>query len=502
MICDELKIDYENKIGTTCYDCLTGLFNYGFMHLFLDHEFKRAKRYKTPCSLVLIDVDGFEMFNSKNGHVAGDKALHQIAGLIRGNIRDVDLPARYAGDKFMVIVTDTPPSQASVSAERIRQIVEGHFDGLLTVGIGIAGVSKETTILENLVTNVHAALSKAKLKGKNHLCLHEEVHESEQTEKAKILIVDDDPMNVKILGAILAPLGYEVLRAFSGEEAIGLIARGDPDLILLDVMMPGISGFEVCRIIKSSEKTRMIPIVMVTAMDDLDSKIKAIEVGADDFITKPPNKHELLTRTKSLIRLKHLNSKLINIESVLFSLANAVEAKDACTEDHTRRVSGLAVELGKKLGLGDRDINALYFGGILHDIGKIGIPDKLLNKAENLTAEEWKIVQTHPEIGYRICQPLKATLGGALEVIRHHHEKLDGSGYPDGLMGEDISLVARIMSVVDIYDALTSVRPYHARKSLQEAIDLLRKDADRNLLDGKIIEKLVELVLGDLSGKG
>ena len=254
--------------------------------------------------------------------------------------------------------------------------------------------------------------------------------------------------------------------------------------------MPGISGFEVCRRIKGSDRTRMIPVVMVTALDDLDSRIKAIEAGADDFITKPPNKLELLTRTKSLIRLKHLNSRLIDIESVLFSLANAVEAKDACTQDHTRRVSGLAVEMGKRMALGVKDIEALHLGGILHDIGKIGIPDEVLNKPGKLTADEWKIIETHPEIGYRICQPLKATLGGALEVIRHHHERLDGSGYPDGLMGGDISVVAQIMSVVDIYDALTTVRPYHASKSVQEAIDILRESAAANLLDGKIVENL------------
>ena len=151
MISDQLKLDYEQKIGAACYDSLTGLSNYGFLHLLLDHEFKRAKRYRIPCSLVLIDVDGFKAYNSQYGHVAGDKALHEIAGLIRENIRDADLPARYAGDKFMVIMTNTSPSQAMVSAERIRQKTERQFGGLLTVGIGIAAVSRETTTPEELV---------------------------------------------------------------------------------------------------------------------------------------------------------------------------------------------------------------------------------------------------------------------------------------------------------------------------------------------------------------
>ena len=145
MISDQLRLDYEKKIGADCYDSLTGLFNHGFLRQLLDHEFKRAKRYLTPCSLVLIDIDGFTEYNAQHGHVAGDQVLHEIAGLIRENIRDVDLPARYAGDKFMVIMTHTPPSQATVSAARIRQAIGEHFGGLVTAGIGIAAVSPETT---------------------------------------------------------------------------------------------------------------------------------------------------------------------------------------------------------------------------------------------------------------------------------------------------------------------------------------------------------------------
>jgi putative two-component system response regulator len=496
MISDILKSDYERTIGAHCYDSLTGLFNHGFLRFVLDHEFKRARRYQTPCSLVLIDIDGFMDYNDQHGHVAGDKVLRDVAGLIRKNIRDADLPARYSGDKFMVLMADTPPSQAMISAARIQKIVEEYFGGFVTVGIGIAGVSPETSTPGEVVRLVRVALSEAKLQGKNHLHVYEETRHSEQTGSAKILVVDDDPINVEILGAILTSQGYEVLKAFNGGDAVRLIERDSPDLILLDVMMPGISGFDVCRKLKSSERTRMIPVVMVTALDDLDSRIKAIEAGADDFITKPPNNLELLTRTKSLIRLKHLNGRLINIESVLFSLANAVEAKDAYTQGHTHRVSALAVNLGKRMALREKDIEALHLGGILHDIGKIGIPDEVLNKPGRLTADEWEIIKTHPEIGYRICEPLKATIGGALEVIRHHHERLDGSGYPDGLKGEAISMVARIMSVVDIYDAIATDRPYRTSMTREEAVAILRESVTGNLLDGNVVENLVDLVLG------
>ena len=164
---DLLRLDYEKTIGAHCYDSLTGLFNYGFLRLLLDHEFKRAKRYQIPCSLVLIDIDGFMDYNDQHGHVAGDKVLRETAGLIRNNIRGADLPARYAGDKFIVLMADTPPSQAAVSAERIQKIVEEYFGGFVTAGIGIAGVSPETTTPGEFVKLVKVALSEAKLEGKN-----------------------------------------------------------------------------------------------------------------------------------------------------------------------------------------------------------------------------------------------------------------------------------------------------------------------------------------------
>ena len=219
-------------------------------------------------------------------------------------------------------------------------------------------------------------------------------------------------------------------------------------------------------------------------------------MGADDFITKPPNKMELLARTKSLINLKKLNDNLASIEYVLFSLAKTVEAKDEYTQGHVERVSKLAITLGKKMGLSEEEMEALRYGGILHDIGKIGIPGNILNKPGPLSPEEWEVMKNHPVAGYNICLPLKKNLGYALEVIRHHHEKLDGSGYPDGIKDEEISTAARIMAVVDIYDALVTDRPYRNGMPLEKAAEILKQDADNEKLDPLVVDYLLEVVGG------
>jgi putative two-component system response regulator len=232
----------------------------------------------------------------------------------------------------------------------------------------------------------------------------------------------------------------------------------------------------------------------------MEAKIKGIEAGADDFITKPPNKMELIARTKSLIKLKKLNDNLTSIEYVLFSLARTVEAKDEYTQGHVERVSKLAITLGKKMELSDREMEALRYGGILHDIGKIAVPGDILNKPGPLSPEEWEVMKNHPVAGYNICLPLKKNLGYALEVIRHHHEKLDGSGYPDGLKNEEISATARIMAVVDIYDALVTDRPYREGMPLEKAVEILKQEANSGKLDKVVVGHLIEVVSGDLSG--
>lgn len=310
---------------------------------------------------------------------------------------------------------------------------------------------------------------------------------------AKILLIEDDPQAVGILEPILISKGFSVSVARDGIEGLEKVGAVSPDLVLLDITMPRMDGIEVCRQVKNSAQTRLIPVIMLTALTDLDKKIEALEAGADDFVNKPYNSLELLTRLKSLLKVKYLNEQLDNAEDVLFSMARAIEAKDSYTQGHVERVSRLAVRLAEYLGMSEEDKDSLRKGGVLHDIGKIGVPDKILNKAGPLTTEERHIIKLHPGQGAKICEKLK-TMKGAIPVIKHHHERMDGSGYPDHLVGQEIPILARIMTVVDIYDALTTTRSYRKRLPQDVALDILREEANKGWWDKEILSAFTALI--------
>lgn len=310
---------------------------------------------------------------------------------------------------------------------------------------------------------------------------------------AKVLLVEDDPHAVGILEPILISRGFSVAIARDGLEGLEKIKILNPDVLLLDVNMPRLDGIEVCRRVKSDASTRLIPVVMLTATSDLERKLEALEAGADDFVNKPYNTLELVTRVKSLLRVKHLNEQLDGAEEVLFALARAIEAKDSYTQGHVERVSRLAVQLGEHMGLSDEDKDSLRKGGILHDIGKIGVPDRILNKAGTLTSEERHIIRMHPGQGAKICEKLKS-IRGAVPIIKHHHERMDGSGYPDHLAGNDIPVLARIMTVVDIYDALTTTRSYRKRLPKEVALNIMWEEAGKGWWDKDILAEFVKLV--------
>ena len=316
-------------------------------------------------------------------------------------------------------------------------------------------------------------------------------------ESGKILVVDDQPLNVELLEADLLSHGYEVLTAYDGKAALEKVTKESPDLILLDVMMPGMDGFEVCRRMKSDQETMLIPIVMVTALSARDDRIRGIEVGVDDFLTKPYDKQELQARVKSLLRVKLFTDELEKAEAVIASLALGVEAKDSYTEDHCNRLSRYSVAMGKNLGLPLEQLRALRLGGILHDVGKIGIPDAILQKQGKLSGEEFSIMQQHPVIGFNICSPLRS-LKNVLPIIRHHHERCDGSGYPDGLRGEEIPLTARILTIVDVYDALRTERPYKPAYDHAKAMEILSEETAKGWYDSELLEKFAKLNLEDL----
>ena len=487
----QLQLDYEREIGIPFTDSLTGLFTHGFFHTALDWECKRFSRQGKPFTLGLIDIDYFASYNRINGHRKGDQVLKEMVPVIKHNIRQADLAARYAGDVFALLLLDSDVDQAKVAFERIRESVMEKHANHLTVSSGLASFPRDASHKTGLVEKAQEALIQAKRMGKNKVHFFEKEKSPQDDNRAAILVVDDEPRNVKLLEALLIPLNYQVLKAHNGEEALSLVGKMGVDLILLDIMMPVMDGYEVCRRLKGNETTRLIPIIMVTALNDIESKVKGIEAGADDFLSKPVNKIEIQARTKSLIMSKKLNDKLTSVEDVLFSLANAVEANDSYTQGHTQRVADMAVLLGKKMSLAKHEIDSLRVGGVLHDIGKIGVPRDILNKPGKLTPEEWAVMKQHPDIGYRICLPLKRTLGLALDMIQHHHEKLDGSGYPEGLTGEELSVVARIMAVVDIYDALTSDRPYRKGMAQEQALSILREEADAGKLDYTVIAHLL-----------
>ncbi len=490
-----LNTDYENQTKAPFTDSLTGLYNHGFFQIILDREINNSLRNGTPFTLAMIDIDSFASYNRQNGPIKGDQVLKEIAGIVQKIIRKVDLAARFAGNVFAIILPNCESHQTAKVMERIREEVEILTDEKITISIGIADCSVASTNKELLIKKAGEALLQSKIKGKNKLTIFEgNNYFSDQS--PRILIVDDEPRNQKLLEAFLAPFKFEIIKADNGEDALSIINRIDVDLVLLDIMMPRMDGYEVCRHIKDCETTRMIPVVMVTALDDIEARIKAIESGADDFITKPPNRIELQARVKSLIKVKALNSSLTCLESVLFSLANTVEAKDKYTQGHTERVSDIAVALAKRAGLSEKAISEISIGSRIHDIGKIGVPQAILNKPGRLEPEEFEIMKSHPYIGYKICLPLQKSLGGVLDTIYFHHEKLDGSGYPLGLKEAEIPIGARVLAVADIYDALTSDRPYRKAVSKEKALEILGQEAAEGKLDKQIVQYLIDIVTG------
>ncbi len=311
--------------------------------------------------------------------------------------------------------------------------------------------------------------------------------------KAKILVVDDEKTIVELHRKLLEKNGYRVMVAYNGVEALEKVSVEQPDLVLTDVFMPGMDGLQLCDRLKRDTATNLIPIIMVTAVDDFDNKIRGIETGADDYLTKPVRPRELYARVRSLLRIKSLTDTLESAETVIFTLANAIEAKDHFTKGHIDRVSSLAMNLGRHIGLSEEDINTLGKAGALHDIGKIGVKDTILNKPGKLTEEEFDEVKRHPEIGEKICRPLHS-LEPVLPAIKHHHEKYDGSGYPSGLAGEEIPLLARIMAIADVYDALRSKRSYREAMSHHEAMQILRQETLDRKFDPVLFERFEEMI--------
>jgi len=308
-----------------------------------------------------------------------------------------------------------------------------------------------------------------------------------------ILLADDHAEVRMALEYMLRAQGYHVVSVADGDAAVTALAENPVDLVLLDVLMPGRSGFSVCRHIKSQPETRLIPVVLITGLANPESRVEGIESGADDFISKPLNRDELLARVRALLKLKRFTDELESAESVLFMLARSIEAKDTYTEGHCDRLSRYSSALAARLAMPEDQQIALRRAGIVHDIGKVSVPEHILLKPGPLSAEERQIMEAHPVVGERICAPLKS-FKMVLPIIRHHHEHQDGTGYPDKLRGDQIPVTARIMQVVDVFDALTTNRPYRAALSTGKAFAILREECQRGWWDLRLVNEFEEML--------
>lgn len=309
----------------------------------------------------------------------------------------------------------------------------------------------------------------------------------------RILIADDDHGSREVLQDLLELEGYTVVAAEDGRAAREMARDDHIDLAILDVMMPGASGFSVCREIKTNPATRLLPVVLVTGLSSDSDRILGIEMGADDFLTKPFHREEMIARIRSLLRMKEYMDDLEEAESVVCMLALSIEAKDPYTEGHCQRLANYGLAIGKRIGASPAELTALRRGGILHDIGKVAVPEQILCKTGPLTSEERSAINKHPLVGEQICTPLRS-FESVLPIIRSHHEKLNGSGYPDGLKNGRIPLLAKVLTVVDVYDALTTERSYHQAVPRDAALETMWNGVKQAWWDGDLVRELEKVV--------
>jgi len=309
----------------------------------------------------------------------------------------------------------------------------------------------------------------------------------------RVLVVDDDPVHRMIVGEILDEPKYQVHLVSNAPEGLNYLRALEVDVVVTDRSMPDVDGDEFCRRIRRELELPMLPILMVTGNGSSDDLTLGLNAGADDFLRKPYHPIELRARVDSAVQRKRFTDQLDSTESTLFALARMVEAKDENTGDHCSRLSHNAVRLGQALGLSSPELLALRRGGVLHDIGKLGIPDQILLKPGKLTEEEWVVMRQHTTIGYHLVSNLKSMRLTA-PIVRHHHERWDGSGYPDALQGEAIPLLARVFQIVDIYDALTYERPYKQAFSAEQACAMMAQEAERGWRDPHITRVFLDLL--------
>lgn len=311
--------------------------------------------------------------------------------------------------------------------------------------------------------------------------------------RSRILIVDSHASHRRSLRSALSGLDYDLVEAASTSEALSALSLGPVDLILIDYHAPKIGGIEFCRMLRKAAATQLVPIFVLCCDGSLENEVTAIDAGANEFLIRPIQPRAIRARVQANLRRKSVVDLLDDSEAVLFSLAQSVEGRDPELGQHCERLALMCAAMGVSLGLPPQDILALQRGGYLHDIGKVAVPDSILFKPGKLTVEEWNVMQSHTERGEKICSGMKS-MAAVLPIIRHHHERWDGSGYPDKLSGEQIPLLARILQIADIYDALTTVRSYKPALSPEAAIRILREEAAQGWRDPRLVELFSDIL--------
>jgi putative two-component system response regulator len=309
----------------------------------------------------------------------------------------------------------------------------------------------------------------------------------------RVLIVDDSVQQIALLDRVLTAEGYRCISVTDGRQAFDICASGGADVVLTDLNMPDVDGLTVCRQLKAASETCLIPVLIMTGDANRQSHLQALEAGADDFLLKPLALPELRARVGSAIRVKQSIDELDNAAASIVALGATIEARDHYTNGHCQRLAAYACALGTRVGVDRYDIRALEQGGYVHDLGKIAIPDAVLFKPGALTAAEYELIKSHPVVGDRICAPLR-TLDRVRSIIRSHHELLDGRGYPDGLRGAAVPLLAQIVGVADVYDALTTDRAYRRALAPSVALQMLFDEGRVGTRDLALIEEFVRVV--------
>ncbi len=485
------------------HDGLTGLPNHRSFHQRLTEFVHRVGRYGETFSVAMLDVDHFKAYNDAYGHQEGDLALQQIAQIISKSLREADLPARYGGEEFAIIMPHTSKTLARIGVERIRKAIDTFVfrNGKLTISGGIAECPSDGVTANEVLEKADRALYHSKLTGRNRVCLwatspedNISAESSSEGRVVTVLVVENDREARRAMESALHQAGYELSRASSTQEAIGLLRSQKFDIMLSDSLILGTEGMQVLGLASSIHP--MMPIVVTTAPSMANEARQAMRHGITDLLVKPFNVQELPVVIERNLERKRIERQMLLEKSTgillqaIDALVAAIDAKDSLTAGHTARVTHISLAIADTLGLPSEERYTLELAARLHDIGKLSLPDSALNKPGRLSDEEWAAMQRHPLVGSQIVGAIEE-LSYISTIVRHHHERLDGNGYPDGLQGEAIPFLSRIIAVADAFEAMTSERSYRQRMTTDEATSELRRCVGTHYSE-EIVEALVE----------